>query len=715
MLLYRRKMCKSPWLLPFLFALYIFFSIPEQDPPVQQVEQDRGSLNFTSVALALGEAHLVKGSLTAVLPVTPTSLLTLRNTLSPFLSPPSCVSNVLVVCPENLLSQARIAVREAVRAAPARDNHPDVSLYPWNGGPVAAVLHAATQPSSEWLILLDDTGLGGLSDRTREMLLCPITTDLPNGPRGVVGSPGNSSCAPPSADTRPASYLLPPFSLPGSLVQEIYWSWSDLGHAISRSREDQLGGVIRGFGDPDSSWCNFPQYRTSIHADSTPFPNNPFSSNGGLFVFLLPDLNDLRLLLQLLCRLQEFGHSLKVLVYSESHTVLGMQETYNSNCRIHYDAMKNTGQYVYSVVYDWLDRLEREADVIFTLNEPATQAMRSERAVIVRIPRNDLPYVYWMGSLSLKEWMNWHVPQIQISIITQDRPQSLERLLSSLTRGRYFGDSVGLRMNMEQSSDFETIRVVGAYQWSHGTVFTHRRVVQGGLLPAVVESWYPHSNNSYGLLLEDDVELSPLFYAWIKMGILRYRYGRASSETARLFGISMYQQKNIELHPDGRKAFDPRKLFAKNHIPDPSTPYLSQIPCSWGAVYFPEHWREFHAYLADRLSETTMEIDQIVVPNVRSNNWTKSWKKYFIEMVHLRGYVMLYPNYEGFVSLSTNHLEIGSHVKDRPKDKQEVFRLPLMELGSSVHLLDLPGGRLPEWEALPTLNLTGFLINLDKS
>jgi hypothetical protein len=38
-----------------------------------------------------------------------------------------------------------------------------------------------------------------------------------------------------------------------------------------------------------------------------------------------------------------------------------------------------------------------------------------------------------------------------------------------------------------------------------------------------VESWYPRSNDSYGLLLEDDVEVSPLFYAWIKLALLRYR------------------------------------------------------------------------------------------------------------------------------------------------------------------------------------------------
>lgn len=67
------------------------------------------------------------------------------------------------------------------------------------------------------------------------------------------------------------------------------------------------------------------------------------------------------------------------------------------------------------------------------------------------------------------------------------------------------------------------MQMVDHFEWEHGSVFAHHRVIHGGLLPAVVESWYPHSNHSYGLLLEDDVELSPLFYAWIKMSVLRYR------------------------------------------------------------------------------------------------------------------------------------------------------------------------------------------------
>ena len=76
---------------------------------------------------------------------------------------------------------------------------------------------------------------------------------------------------------------------------------------------------------------------------------------------------------------------------------------------------------------------------------------------------------------------------------------------------------------MEDSADPITKQLVGDFQWKHGTVFVHHRVTHGGLLTAVVESWYPRTNDSYGLLLEDDVEVSPLFYAWLKLALLRYR------------------------------------------------------------------------------------------------------------------------------------------------------------------------------------------------
>ena len=206
------------------------------------------------------------------------------------------------------------------------------------------------------------------------------------------------------------------------------------------------------------------------------------------------------------------------------------------------------------------------------------------------------------------------------------------------------------------------------------------------------------------------------------------RYGESSPSSSKLFGISLYQQKIIELRPTGRQPFNARTLFRAASVADPSTPYLSQIPCSWGALYFPSPWREFHDYLSLRLSQSALPIGSTIVPRVRSNKWTKSWKKYFIELVYLRGYVMLYPNYDDFVSLSTNHLEVGSHVKDAPEDvyekKKHLFSLPLMRLsgalagGDAAHphdprLLDLPGGALPDWGRLPVLDLVGEVSSME--
>lgn len=332
------------------------------------------------------------------------------------------------------------------------------------------------------------------------------------------------------------------------------------------------------------------------------------------------------------------------------------------------------------------------------------------------------------------DWhIGWNIPRVDITIITQNRPWSLDRLLSSLSRSLLFGDKVDLRINLEQDSDEETMRLIDSFNWNHGAITVYHRIIHGGLLPAIVESWYPHANDTYALLLEDDVELSPLFYAWAKMSILRYRcennscydptaerslirYGDHKNQSPLLFGISLYQQKNVELPIDGRRHFDARAVFQEQLL-NPSTPYLSPVPCSWGAIYFPEHWREFHDYITIRLSALSLDIEQWIVPNVRSNNWTKSWKKYFIELVFLRGYVMLYPNFDNYASLSTNHLEVGSHVKHRTKEKQDMFLLPLMDLPHStseeVAILNLPNKTLPFFHDLPVFNLTGGISRLD--
>jgi len=201
----------------------------------------------------------------------------------------------------------------------------------------------------------------------------------------------------------------------------------------------------------------------------------------------------------------------------------------------------------------WLLQPNFQIKVLFSVQEDRSllEGLFSTRELVdanitrIYIPLAQYAYTDWIGSLSIDQLQSvyihscvlhslliplktgWHTPQITFSIITHNRPQSLNRLLQSLSSSLYFGDDADLNVaiHIDSSADPETKRLAQEFSWlpeSH--VKINQRIVHGGLLPAIVESWYPHGNNSYGVLLEDDVELSPLFYAWIKMAILKYRY-----------------------------------------------------------------------------------------------------------------------------------------------------------------------------------------------
>lgn len=269
---------------------------------------------------------------------------------------------------------------------------------------------------------------------------------------------------------------------------------------------------------------------------------------------------------------------------------------------------------------------------------------------------------------------------------------------------------------MEQSADRVTRMLVNSFMWQHGQKVLRHRIRKGGLMPAIVESWYPSNNDEYAVLLEDDIEVSPLFYVWSKYAILKYRYSGNKEAYRLMYGISLYAPRNLELLPAGRVTYDPNDVLLPAGYP-PHIPYASQIPCSWGGVYFPEHWREFHSYLVRRLEDLNLPKDNqvrlISVPGSRSDKWKKSWKKYFIELVYLRAYVMLYPNFEGFEAFSTNHVEYGTHVQAGKRTSViGTFMVPLMQ--RDTILSQLPNQSLPLFDDLPVLDLWGQLQNHEK-
>ncbi|CAA7267399.1 unnamed protein product [Cyclocybe aegerita] len=661
-------------------------------------------------------------SLTAILPILPHTLDRTADLLHPFLEPLQSLRELLIICPDSITADVR---RELQRAFAALDSaaYPDVSLQPWQGYMQvhAASLKSAAGVSTEWVLVMDESGLAGIPDTAKAALLHPPNASVPFGPKGQhdwLDSSPTASCG--WGQVQRTLYLLPPFVMPTSSNSEVGLDMNGQSWIVhGSSNETDLGGLLlgsrRGKMEVHTSQLSFnPDGRQSsaiplfdLGHNSIPETAPSFTTlnyPGHIeFVFFLSVVDDVKRISPFLCRLQRLNPrpALRLLVYDdENHRPLtGPKWTTQSliadSCIVEYDILLEA-PVVFSepgavVLLEWLEIQATTIDILLTIEgfDPFTAYLLSAQRMpvlndttVIRIPRRDLGYIDWVSSLSVHELKNWHKPNVEIAVITKDRPASLLRLLGSLQNAHYFGDQISLRINVEQDCDSNSLRIIEQTSWPYGRVFVHHRVIHGGLLPAVVESWYPHTNDSYGVLLEDDVEVSPLFYAWIKMTLLRYRYGKPQNRLVQLFGVSLYQQKHLELPIEGRQPFNPRSLFSLVGLPETNTPYLSQVPCSWGALYFPEQWREFHDYLAVRFTETALTMDEDVVPNVRSNYWTKSWKKFFIELIYLRGYLMLYPNYDAFLSLSTNHLEVGSHVKT----------------GEASKLLDLPDHRLPDIE-----------------
>ncbi|OIT02032.1 PREDICTED: uncharacterized protein LOC109226835 [Nicotiana attenuata] len=327
-------------------------------------------------------------------------------------------------------------------------------------------------------------------------------------------------------------------------------------------------------------------------------------------------------------------------------------------------------------------------------------------STLVLLPKSSVPKVLWMADLRSTALPNWNRMKISVNIITQNRANSLARLLKSLSEAHYIGDEVSITFNMDRKVDEATIKLVNTFNWPHGSKIIRRRIIQGGLIRAVSESWYPSSDDDFGLLLEDDIEVSPYYYLWIKYALLAYHYDPEIS-LPELSAISLYTPRLVEVVKE-RPKWNATDFFKHIH---PNTPYLHQLPCSWGAVFFPKQWREFYVYMNMRFTEDAKQ-NPVQIPRSRTNGWQASWKKFLIDMMYLRGYVTLYPNFPNQTSFSTNHMEPGAHIAAKEnviKHNKVDFEVPLLKEDLRNFL---PNGKMPAASKLPSLNLFNQPVSL---
>lgn len=308
-------------------------------------------------------------------------------------------------------------------------------------------------------------------------------------------------------------------------------------------------------------------------------------------------------------------------------------------------------------------------------------------------------------------------PRIVINVLANQRLTSLQRLCESLLAADYLGDDdVALEVHLEADQPPDLLQYVTNLEWPNGPKTVHARMVKGGLIAVVVESWWPTSDNEVAVLLEDDIEVSPLFYRWLRMSL------DAWTEAGRpddMLGVSLYTPRVIETrqpdhrHKSRQRPLDLQGLVGRLTGGVVNSPFRQQLPCSWGALYFPKPWREFASFMRLRTDNGRPEslapgTGQVVIPHSLTTGWKGSWKKYLMELCWAKGWFLLYPNFPEQQSLATNHLEVGEHIAANDANhKREHFTVPLLRDPAVLHSAGDAErqGQLPPLFTLPLLNL----------
>ncbi|MFS7924622.1 putative nucleotide-diphospho-sugar transferase [Helianthus anomalus] len=276
--------------------------------------------------------------------------------------------------------------------------------------------------------------------------------------------------------------------------------------------------------------------------------------------------------------------------------------------------------------------------------------------------------------LTITNFNNIPNPNFQISpkfsftikVLTYDRLRSLSRCLRSLSAAHYDNDKVNIHIfidhfkildQKDQDSEYldkklnesrEILDFVDGFEWRFGEKMVHYRTGNVGLQAQWLEAWWPVSDDEFAFVVEDDIELSQLYYRFLKSLIVGYYYN-ASNYSPWIYGASLQ-----------RPRFVPGKHGNKINIDTETKVFLYQLVGTWGQLLFPKPWKEFRLWY-DKHKTKGMKplLDGMVTTGWYKKMGDRIWTPWFIKFIHARGYFNIYTNFLNESALSVSHRDTG--------------------------------------------------------
>ncbi|XP_059665445.1 uncharacterized protein LOC132311538 [Cornus florida] len=255
---------------------------------------------------------------------------------------------------------------------------------------------------------------------------------------------------------------------------------------------------------------------------------------------------------------------------------------------------------------------------------------------------------------------------LTIKVLAFDRLASLSRCLLSLGNADYVNDRVNLHIFIDHFKDLdssdngsvnldlklnesrEILDFVDGFSWKFGEKMVHYRTGNVGLQAQWLEAWWPSSDDEFAFVVEDDLEVSPLYYRFIRALIVTYYYN-ASNFSPSIYGASLQ-----------RPRFVPGKHGNKIQLDSGTQLFLYQLVGTWGQLLFPRPWKEFRLWYDTHKGKGIKPYLQGMV----TTGWYKKmgeriWTPWFIKFIQSHGYFNIYTNFLHERALSVSHRDAG--------------------------------------------------------
>ncbi|KAL3700401.1 hypothetical protein R1sor_018423 [Riccia sorocarpa] len=204
-------------------------------------------------------------------------------------------------------------------------------------------------------------------------------------------------------------------------------------------------------------------------------------------------------------------------------------------------------------------------------------------------------------------------------------------------------DSWGITENKLRDTR-RVLRYAEQFEWRFGSKVVHYRSQAAGYQGQWIESWWPASDDEFALIIDDDLELSPLFYRYVRSLISTYYYQEAQFDSS-IYGISLQRPQLVP----GKNGL-PIKLDVRTRL------FMYEMVGIWGQVFFPKPWKDFRTWYDTKKNHDQKPLlEGLLTTDWYKEHGEKMFTPWFVKFVHSRGYYSLYTNFLKDRVLSVSH------------------------------------------------------------